>query len=299
MPDLPAFPILFPVLDIANHAVTAKVGWEHTEQEPWLFSLNTVEKVKANNEVFNNYGPKQNAELLLGYGFAIQDNPVEQVALKPGGFYYDAEDQNHVPFGIELDFSNQGLGQETYYLRTPGHIFGRYANNSPFFRGFPPFIVFMAYTMVRRARDITAQNFELQHTSGRMQPAGRAVLATLIQLYGIIEVKCAQLQYPCSPPTSFRNSKEKYAFIYRNGQARIWDTMRRELRTVLQKLRFQSHKQITRAPVVVTFTEALIVMRDEHPQVASQFTDGMELVQQKGEQEMWVFLLAAFNIITR
>lgn len=37
-------------------------------------------------ELFNNYGPKPNAELILGYGFSLLGNPDDTILLKIGGF---------------------------------------------------------------------------------------------------------------------------------------------------------------------------------------------------------------------
>ena len=37
-------------------------------------------------ELFNNYGPKPNAELVLGYGFSLPQNPDDTVVLKLGCF---------------------------------------------------------------------------------------------------------------------------------------------------------------------------------------------------------------------
>ncbi|KZV77840.1 hypothetical protein EXIGLDRAFT_847945 [Exidia glandulosa HHB12029] len=39
----------------------------------------------AGSEVFNNYGPKPNAELILGYGFALPNNPDDTLVLKLSG----------------------------------------------------------------------------------------------------------------------------------------------------------------------------------------------------------------------
>lgn len=40
--------------------------------------------IKAGEEVFNNYGAKPNDELLLGYGFVLQDNPEDALSLVMG-----------------------------------------------------------------------------------------------------------------------------------------------------------------------------------------------------------------------
>jgi len=39
----------------------------------------------AGAQVLNNYGAKPNAELVLGYGFALQDNPDDTIVLKVAG----------------------------------------------------------------------------------------------------------------------------------------------------------------------------------------------------------------------
>jgi len=39
----------------------------------------------AGEELFNNYGLKSNAELILGYGFSIRENPEDCVVIKLGG----------------------------------------------------------------------------------------------------------------------------------------------------------------------------------------------------------------------
>lgn len=37
------------------------------------------------SELFNNYGPKPNSELILGYGFSLLENPDDTIVLKIGG----------------------------------------------------------------------------------------------------------------------------------------------------------------------------------------------------------------------
>lgn len=48
-------------------------------------SLVTPSGVDSDVQVFNNYGPKPNEELLLGYGFVLPSNPDDVVALRLGG----------------------------------------------------------------------------------------------------------------------------------------------------------------------------------------------------------------------
>ena len=72
------FPVLFPGMDASNHDYSAKVDWTF---DPGRFSLACTEGVAADEQVYNNYGPKGNDELLLGYGFCIPDNPFDTVML--------------------------------------------------------------------------------------------------------------------------------------------------------------------------------------------------------------------------
>jgi len=43
------------------------------------------------DELFNNYGPKPNSELILGYGFSIPRNPDDTIVLKIGGKFGDGK----------------------------------------------------------------------------------------------------------------------------------------------------------------------------------------------------------------
>jgi hypothetical protein len=40
---------------------------------------------EAQQEIYNNYGPKPNSELILGYGFSLRQNPEDSIILKVGG----------------------------------------------------------------------------------------------------------------------------------------------------------------------------------------------------------------------
>lgn len=74
------FPVLFPGLDAANHSPESKVDWTFGAGY-FSIATSTDMQVEAGAEVFNNYGPKSNGELLLGYGFCIPDNPHDCVAM--------------------------------------------------------------------------------------------------------------------------------------------------------------------------------------------------------------------------
>ncbi|KAK6330171.1 hypothetical protein TWF730_004667 [Orbilia blumenaviensis] len=73
------FPVLIPLVDILNHKPNTKIIWEPTSAS---FSLKTPEILPVGSQVFNNYGPKGNEELVMGYGFAIPNNPTDSLAMK-------------------------------------------------------------------------------------------------------------------------------------------------------------------------------------------------------------------------
>lgn len=75
---------LLPVLDTLNHRYRARISWvRHGDRLAFV----TEDAVPPNATVANNYGPKSNEELLLGYGFVLDEppNPHETVSVRFGG----------------------------------------------------------------------------------------------------------------------------------------------------------------------------------------------------------------------
>jgi hypothetical protein len=96
--DLSSYPVLLPILDCLNHARSHPVSWVVTSSPPapspkygnvnsssLHITLHLRAPTPTQAEVFNNYGPKPNSELLLGYGFVIPSNPEDTIVLKLGG----------------------------------------------------------------------------------------------------------------------------------------------------------------------------------------------------------------------
>jgi hypothetical protein len=72
------FSVLLPLLDILNHKPLAKVEWQ---PRTGFVGLQVLEDYGPGEEVFNNYGPRDNESLLLSYGFIIPGNPFDHVLL--------------------------------------------------------------------------------------------------------------------------------------------------------------------------------------------------------------------------
>ncbi|SCU98902.1 LAFA_0G20758g1_1 [Lachancea sp. 'fantastica'] len=71
--------ILLPVIDLLNHDYRSKVEWRQSNDS---FCLEILEDIEEGCEIFNNYGGKGNEELLWGYGFVLEENICDTVALK-------------------------------------------------------------------------------------------------------------------------------------------------------------------------------------------------------------------------
>lgn len=74
---------LFPIVDLLNHRNNTKVEWA-ADYKASALTFSTKETLNEGDELFNNYGDKSNEELLLGYGFALENNDfdVTTVTLK-------------------------------------------------------------------------------------------------------------------------------------------------------------------------------------------------------------------------
>lgn len=74
-------PVLFPLVDLANHSSAAKVTWfSNAHDEPRDLSIVIDSDIAQGDQIFNNYAPKRNTELFLGYGFCLPDN--DEVAIQ-------------------------------------------------------------------------------------------------------------------------------------------------------------------------------------------------------------------------
>lgn len=71
--------MLLPLVDLLNHNPGAKVSWGGQKDR---FVFESHDTIAAGQELFNNYGQKGNEELLLAYGFCLENNAADSVALK-------------------------------------------------------------------------------------------------------------------------------------------------------------------------------------------------------------------------
>jgi hypothetical protein len=82
-------PILLPGVDSLNHGRGQPVSWvvsyADTNETALNISLVLHTSTGRGQELLNNYGPKPNSELILGYGFSLPQNPDDTIVLKISG----------------------------------------------------------------------------------------------------------------------------------------------------------------------------------------------------------------------
>lgn len=89
---------LLPVFDLLNHNnQKADVKWDF-EDNQYIFKTKQV--LEQGSEVFNSYGPKTNEELLLNYGFVLEDNPDDKANISLR--IPEDEVENAIKFGVDI-----------------------------------------------------------------------------------------------------------------------------------------------------------------------------------------------------
>ncbi|KAH8730875.1 hypothetical protein GQ44DRAFT_606257 [Phaeosphaeriaceae sp. PMI808] len=297
LPNQDTVPILFPVVDILNHSVSAKVEWDFQPGTSFTLKLLDGEAFIPGQELFNNYAPKQNDELLLGYGFCLIDNPIEQFPLKlafPPMLQQYAQETGlfrpeNVPFCMSTDFLNKDPNTEQHFLRAKGHPFGRYDNCIPFFSGIPPYIVHFFFAQTLLSLDLDIEDINIQ------RPGLKITVQVLTLLHQALTQRCSSL--PLTIDHHPTNKKQEYAKIYRDGQAKIIHSIRLELHSALSRIH---------APAGTTPPSRAILITSEHiiatlpSDLAQKFLDGVQKHNlSSGNTLLWTLLftcLAAYSL---
>lgn len=297
LPDIETIPILFPVVDILNHSVTAKVEWDFKPHHSFTLRCLDSPNFTANEELFNNYAPKQNDELLLGYGFCLENNPIEQFALKlafqPELMQYATQmglmQPESVPFGMDTSFLQTDPNKEQHFLRAKGHPFGRYQNNVPFFCGIPPYIVHFFFIQTILSLELDLSSVNLAH------PGERITLQVLVLLHQALTQRSSTL--PLTLPLTPTNTKQRFAKSYRDGQASIIHTIHSELSSVLSTLLLPPTATLPTHTALLTLPNALAALYTEYPASAQTFTAGLakhDLTPPQAPRLIWTLLLVCY-----
>lgn len=269
------FPVLFPVADIPNHGYDTRIEWTF---DSGRFSIDVKDGITTGSEVFNNYGPKSNDELLLGYGFCIEDNPFDKVLLRlrppPEALQRDLRNVQAGYFASDGEWNSE---KATFALQklesTPG------AEHQVLARLPDPLLELMIY-MLRQERGLLF-GFVDKPLDFLMAPTGagpqyRPHIARLIVESTLPKLTRLNATTPSQPP---QNLKQHYAQIYRNGQLSILQSVTGALRDYLRSLVKWDRPPIAgpnATPMIVTMEGLSALLATRNNQHSIDFIAGIE-----------------------
>ncbi|CAO3648430.1 unnamed protein product [Mucor fragilis] len=108
--------VLFPLVDALNHKPNTKITWSRNgDPETGSLSFVAGQAYNTGEEIFNNYGPKSNEELLLGYGFCFEYNEFDHIAIKPN-FSQDPNQETKLSILKQCQVSSGNADPLTFYF---------------------------------------------------------------------------------------------------------------------------------------------------------------------------------------
>lgn len=263
------FPVLFPVQDAVNHDPTARVDWTF---DPGRFGLTVNDPIEP-GEFFNNYGPKSNNELLLGYGFCIPDNPYDTVLLtlkQPPEKLQTELRQVHPGY-----FNRDGLwntDKATFRIRQPSQ--SEPSSLGQVFNEIPESLLELLTYMLRHQRGLPFHFIEqpLKYVTDHSSTGRRYLPHVAHILVSSLAPKLSQLQTAKLPQHPI-NAKQCQASIYRDRQAKILTSLIAALRDFTQSM--LSAKSSSR---LVNVQGLMQLWSDVSPNQAVNFSAGIEAV---------------------
>jgi hypothetical protein len=225
--DKDQYPILYPVMDHFNHRFSEKVIWSTGDGN---FGLILASEVGVGDQVFNNYAPKGNEELLMGYGFCELNNPCDEVTVllaPPHPIIHAALRRAYPEHYVAPTWTDAEAG---YHIRGSDHFSG-YDNPwpaLPALRGIPPMLV-------RTIRTMVGESFELEGGNAREMDA-MTWYATFDTLAGRMRTKIDNIRQFDAKLTTPKNRKQEFAKTYRDGQLKILEEAWNGLNEVLMDI---------------------------------------------------------------
>jgi hypothetical protein len=260
--------MLLPVIDLLNHDPRAKVNWAVSEDGFFNFKSDSV---VPNQQLFNNYGMKGNEELLLAYGFCLQDNGADSAALKikiPEQLVKKIEE-----FGIKIPTIDD---YTTSVVRGNGGEMSTYDDGLLFFvteTNLPENLVQVFEYLVKN-------EWETKITL-------RMKLHGLNQLRGAIESKLLLLNVPNGTSDNAKNVK-----IYIESQQRIFRATIKTIKRMEKQLLTQHKNQLISLKNVykkdVKLAQSLLL--------TFGFTSYEQILESQFQDQCWLlFLIRCYN----
>ncbi|KAB8216523.1 hypothetical protein BDV33DRAFT_178820 [Aspergillus novoparasiticus] len=212
--------VLLPFIDILNHRPLAKVEWRAGKENVAFLVL---EDVAAGQEISNNYGPRNNEQLMMNYGFCLPNNPCDYriVSLRapPGSPLQMARSQQLEMF--------PGLAKETddaYYVFNV--FYPLLAPDTPMEHSiFSPALfdavsILAANNRELETLEVTEQGIRIPDAYGN----SRTTLAALSQIIIELITHIVKLRSSAADLQNPGNLKQTHAKIYRDSQIMLSET---------------------------------------------------------------------------
>ncbi|KIW02120.1 uncharacterized protein PV09_06610 [Verruconis gallopava] len=218
-----SFPLLYPVVDSFNHRFGAKVLWNMDNGD---FQMSVAEPAQAGEEVFNNYAPKGNEELLTGYGFCIPNNPCDEVAMRIGRPPDSVHTLLRSRYPERFASAEWADTDAVFFLRGSDHYSGGYQHAEPLLRGLPPELIGTLGAILDHSYRQQGVELEQHH----LEPAAvDAILERLAAKHQGIR------QWDDQLPAEPQNDRQRFAKMYRDGQLAIMEEIMAELQQYLDR----------------------------------------------------------------
>ncbi|KAJ5138821.1 uncharacterized protein N7515_003669 [Penicillium bovifimosum] len=217
--DLPedGISVLLPLIDLPNHRPMAKVEWRAGDEDIGLIVL---EDVAPGEEVSNNYGPRNNEQLFMNYGFCIAGNPTDyrivHLGVKPDSPLGQAKARQ-----LELFPQAAKNVEEHYYIFNPYYPF--MAPETPMEHSIFSPALFNALTVMesnvreRKMLEITEDTIRIIPGYGN----NHSIYAALAQISFELIAHSTNLKASAEDLPEPTNLNHIHSQIYRNGQILI------------------------------------------------------------------------------
>lgn len=237
------FPVLFPIQDVPNTSHQSHVDWTF---DPGRFSIAVGDYIEAGEQVFNNYGSKGNDELLIGYGFCVQDNPHDSIILTlkppPQDLQKTLRSTHSGYFTTSGEWNSEHV---TFRLKQPMDM----PSGKQIFIALPEALLDLLICILRHERGLPFKVYDRPLEYVLEDNEGRRFLPFLAKMIVTsLAPKLAKIQ-TVELPTEPQSHKQRFASIYRRGQSRIMEStinaLRGYTRSLLKKLRVPGARFVT------------------------------------------------------
>lgn len=287
------FSVLFPVMDAGNHDPNVKVHWDF---DPGRFSLTATQRTSA-GEVFNNYGPKANDELLQGYGFCIANNPYDVVLMTLKQPSTDL--QTHLRITHSGYFDRSGAWQSDKATFRLGRLPAELAAGQ-LLDHLPATLKDLLLHIVRHDLGFPSATQDDDH---QQLLAGWHNPHVIRILLSSMAAKLAKL-HATKPQFIPGRARHVYSSIYRQSQIEMSSVYVRAFQAYLQSLMLEDPSQRKQGPDLVSLPVAL---QCTLPSTVDDFLKGVEvsantsdvpsLIAAGWEEDLWVLFLAFTHLL--